>query len=274
MGDRFRPLRDWCYTCCTDHTTTEPCPGNLQATGDERHGWRALVATPFGHEIYGVLVAPTRGSWRARIVTYPNILWILPDGGSIKFVGDDARGAEKKAIAFIRHHCQLRGLTIQKRKLPLTDSGAIDPEADPAIAAALGGSSNSRKVLGFPLRFGIGHVVHPGSTDNLSEGGMFVRTDAPLPEKSPVQIELEADGLRIPLKGVVKWVREGAESGRPNGMGVELLRPPPRYLHFVRQRLKIDRDKALLEPARAQTPRVDPQVETEETADPAAVRPS
>lgn len=249
MGRAFRPLREWCYTCCTDHAAGEACQGNLLATGEERHGWRILVKTPFGYEIYGVLVAPSRGAWRSRVLTYPNILWILPDGGSIKFVGDGPRDAERQAIEFVKQHCKTRGLQIEK-KLPTTESGAIDPEHHAAVRRGLGKSSNARKVIGLALKFGLGHVAEPASTDNLSEGGMFIRTDSPLPETSPIQIELEAEGLRIPLKGEVLWVR-GQEKGkeeedrRPAGMGVKLHRPPPRYIHFVRQRLKTNRDATL-----------------------------
>jgi len=48
--------------------------GDLRATGDERHGWRVAVETPHGIEAYGVLVAPTHERWRARILTFPNVL--------------------------------------------------------------------------------------------------------------------------------------------------------------------------------------------------------
>ena len=86
-------MSEWCEICCTTHLPSHRCPGDLQATEDERHGWRVNVETPQGIEGYGVLVAPTSGPWRARILTYPNILWLVPGGrATIKFVGDTARG--------------------------------------------------------------------------------------------------------------------------------------------------------------------------------------
>jgi hypothetical protein len=244
MGRNFRALGEWCYTCCTGHAPGDACPGSLLATGEERHGWRVLVATPFGVEIYGVLVASCRGLWRARILTYPNILWILPGGGSIKFVGSSPQDVEGQAIEFVKQHCKMRGLSIEQ-DLPTVASGAVEPEHDAAIAGALKVESRKRKVDGLPVRFGVGHVTQDAVTDNYSEDGMFIRTNTPLPQESSIQIQLELQGLRIPLSGVVQWVREADEDGRVAGMGVKIHRPPPRYIHFVRQKVKVGDNDAL-----------------------------
>jgi len=246
MGSQFRALREWCRTCCTDHSVHAECPGPLFATAEERHGWRVLVITPFGPEIYGVLVARSRGLWRARIVTYPNILWILPDGGSIKFVAAGPGDAEHQAIEFVTRHCRQRGLQIEK-KLPTVESGAVDPEHDPAIRDALAVGSAERKILGIPIRFGVGHVTQEATTDNISERGMFVHTDSPLPEGSSIHLHFDVEGLRMQLSGVVRWHRSDRVSGRPIGMGVEIHRPPPRYIHFVRQKLKTETDLVAIE---------------------------
>ena len=265
MGRQFRPLREWCYTCCTDHAPRDACPGPLLATGEERHGWRVLVTTPFGAEIYGVLVASCRGVWRSRILTYPNILWILPSGGSLKFVGSGPRDAEAQAVEFIKQHCKTRNLEIEK-KLPAVESGRVDPEHDAAIAGALRVESRKRKVDGIPLKFGLGHVTEEATTDNYSEGGLFIRTDSPLPQESAVRIQLELQGLRIPLKGVVQWVRETEEDGRPPGMGVKIERPPPRYIHFVRQKLKGSRSDSMLQEVEQDPGSVAPEEEPLQSA--------
>ncbi len=56
-------------------------------TGPEERRWQIAVETPRGIEGYGVLVAPSGNRWRARILTFPNILWTIPGGGtSIKFL--------------------------------------------------------------------------------------------------------------------------------------------------------------------------------------------
>ena len=81
-------VEQWCPVCCCRHRDKKDCPGELLATGPERQGWRVNVQTSTGIEACGVLVAPAGDSWRARILTFPNILWTVPDGsGTLKFVG-------------------------------------------------------------------------------------------------------------------------------------------------------------------------------------------
>src|SRR6267143_1834934 len=92
----------FCCVCGTEHSGPASCPGELRATGAEKHGWRVNVETPFGHEAIGVLLAPSHDVWRARILTYPNVLWAAPGGrGAIKFVGDTPAEAEERAIKFV-----------------------------------------------------------------------------------------------------------------------------------------------------------------------------
>jgi hypothetical protein len=67
------------------------------------------VETPFGHEAIGVLLAPSHDVWRARILTYPNVLWAAPGGrGAIKFVGDTPAEAEARAIKFVEEHVRAK----------------------------------------------------------------------------------------------------------------------------------------------------------------------
>ena len=54
--------------CGTLHGPHDECPGELRITQPERHGWRVLVSTGHRTEVYGVLIAPTRDCWRARIL--------------------------------------------------------------------------------------------------------------------------------------------------------------------------------------------------------------
>ena len=89
----------WCSTCGTQHGRFEECPGELVAVEEERNGWRVTVVTPHGLQTMGVRVADTGGVWRARILTFPNILWAVPDGrGTIKFVGGSPQEAEQRAF--------------------------------------------------------------------------------------------------------------------------------------------------------------------------------
>ncbi len=59
-------------------------------------------------------------------------------------------------------------------------------------------------------------------TLNLSKGGLFVETDAPLPEGTPLALRLRLPGLADPieLSGRVAWVRWKPAGGQPAGMGV------------------------------------------------------
>src|SRR5260221_8463718 len=99
----------FCRVCGTEHQGPASCPGELPATGVERPGWRVQVETPFGHEAIGVLLAPSHEQWRARIVTYPNVLWTAPGGrGTLKFVGDTPEQAEARAIQFVEQHVRAK----------------------------------------------------------------------------------------------------------------------------------------------------------------------
>jgi hypothetical protein len=95
----------FCSVCGSAHDELEICPGEVRATGAERAGWRVRIETPFGHQDIGVLLAPSYDRWRARIVTYPNVLWSAPGRrGTLKFVGDTLEQAEAQAIAFVERH--------------------------------------------------------------------------------------------------------------------------------------------------------------------------
>jgi len=224
----------WCTTCGTQHTADEECPGALLAIGPESHGWRMLVTTKFGSEIYGVLIAPCRDCWRSRILTYPNILWISRGGVSRKFVGDSARSVERQAINHIKDHCKTKGIEMQKT-LPHVTSGRVSPEQDPSAVNSDAVRAAHRRMHHMTVRYGIGRITDEAATDNLSEGGLFIRCDITWEIGTPLVMELNSRDLQLPLRGAVKWVRENEEPGRPAGMGVELIKPPPRYLHYVRQ---------------------------------------
>ncbi|ANM28620.1 hypothetical protein ABI59_01790 [Acidobacteria bacterium Mor1] len=201
------------------------------ATGPERHGWRVNIETPAGVEAIGVLVAEAGDVWRARILTYPKVLWVVPGGsGTIKFVGRTPREAEEQAIEFIREHCRERDYSfrdelalVEPEALP--DSGPIRrPQGDPA----------QRKVRFLPVRFGVARPTETGGTGNLSETGIFIITDAPVDEGQWVEMELELEREHVDLRGFVRWSRADHHAGRAPGMGVQLEQPSGRYLRYVR----------------------------------------
>ena len=220
----------WCSVCGGSHAAPQECPGALTATGPERHGWRVAVDTPYGIEAYGVLVAPSHDRWRARILTYPNVLWMIPGGGvSLKFAGATPQEAEAGAIAFIEGHIKARGYT--RQEAPDTpEVSRIDAEGHargPSAAPAL------RKLRAFPVRFGTGPSLFAAMTGNLSESGLFVVTLAPFDPGTGLRVLLDLDTGPMGLKGQVVWHRVRPAGGRPMGMGVQLVAPPAPYREFV-----------------------------------------
>jgi PilZ domain len=221
-------LKAWCPACGTAHADPRSCPGELRATGSERPGWRVEVETPFGHEAIGVLLAPSHEVWRARILTYPNVLWTLPGGrGTIKFVGETAEEAERSAIAFIEEHVRAKRF-LRRDGLALAANpgrGAIPPSALWTTAP--------RKLRRLPVRFGPDRPAFLGATLNLSAEGMFIGSRDLHEGGSPLHIHLDIEGHSLPLRGMIMWIRRRPDIGRPLGMGVRLGDPPPFYQSYV-----------------------------------------
>lgn len=228
MGTAVEPIR-WCGTCGTAHVGPSTCPGPLRATGAERPAWRVNVETPFGHEAIGVLLAPSHDVWRARIMTYPNVLWTLPGGhGTIKFVGDTKEEAEARAIAFVEEHVRAKRY-LRRDGLEAVDAlaaGASRPPAPLFIVAP-------RKRSCLPLRWGVDRASVRGVTVNVSADGMFIGAVAPETDGRSLAIHLDLDGHTVPMRGFVMWNRRRSEPGRPKGMGVRLSEPPRLYQSFV-----------------------------------------
>lgn len=231
---------DWCQVCATRHEPGAGCPGELLATGKERYGRRITVLNEMREEVYGVLLAECGDSWRARILTYPNMLWSAPGvRGTIKFVGATPQDAESQAIAFIREHCRSRGLKILPRTAEV-ESAAIEREY--AVAQNPKGARDERHLRTLNVRFGHPRPTVEARTSDLSTGGLFVTTDRPFSQGREVRLILEIQGYSIPLSGSVAWVRSKADQGRVPGMGVQLVKPPPIYVRIVR---KLEADTAL-----------------------------
>ena len=218
----------WCRVCGTRHEQRSDCPGELRPTGPERHGWRVTVETPHGIEAYGVLVADCDGVWRARILTYPNVLWCAPRGeGTIKFIGATPAEAEDRAVTFVLEHCRERGFTVRDAAVGVP-SDAL-PNESATVAPAL------RKVRFLPIRFGECRPSNLAKTGNLSETGLFVLTPEPADPGTSLSMTLTlGEEVRLDLAGRVVWRRKDHFVGRVPGMGVQLPVPPQDYLEYVR----------------------------------------
>ncbi len=214
---------EWCPVCCTPFENRHVCSGSLLATGHERHAWRVHVETPFGLQAFGVLIAPSDDLWRARILTYPNVLWTIPGGGSsIKFAARSSEQAERLAVAHIEAHISEKGYL---RRDPAFHEG---PRSRPHRLQA-----SKRKSWALTVRFGSERPLLDGTTVNLSREGLFVGTPRPLEAGSSVRLRLDAGSYTFPLRGIVIWNRRQAESGRPLGMGIRLVDPVPGYPRYV-----------------------------------------
>ena len=223
-------MDDWCQVCGTRHDRPELCPGELSAHGPERHAWRVNVETPGGLEAYGVLIARCDGGWRARILTFPNVLWLAPGHQTtLKFVGATPIEAESVASEFIREHCSTRGYVLREGPV-LAQPGRIREES---LDDADDGPA-PRKIRFLPVRFGVVRPSESGQTGNLSESGLFVLTEIPILVGKPLMLALETERQVVPLHGRVIWMRKQQQVGRDPGMGVQLIEPPQRYVEYVR----------------------------------------
>jgi len=221
----------FCPVCGGSHAKPQECPGELRATGPERHGWRVAVETPFGIEAYGVLVAPSFDLWRSRIITYPNVLWTVPGGAvTLKFAGRSPQDAESQAVAFVEGHIKARGY-VRRDGLDLPAVSRFQAEAAAKAQATTGGSL--RKMRALPVQFGTGSKLFAAMTGNISESGLFVITLAPFDPGTEMRVLIDLDTGPLGLKGKAVWKREHVVLGRPVGMGVQLIAPPQPYLEFV-----------------------------------------
>lgn len=223
----------WCAGCGTVHAADEDCPGELEPTGPESPGWRVNVSTPAGVEAFGVLLAPCGEHWRARILTFPNVLWKAPGrSAAIKFAGRSAREALDRAIAFVRGHCGVRGYTVRGESM-LGSFASVVPVG--SGQGARGRLPAVRKLRFFPVRFGVVRPSESAGTGNLSETGVFIITRAPVDPGHELRMLLEAGAESFDLEGCVVWTaKERREADRPPGMGIRLVEPPTRYLRYVR----------------------------------------
>jgi hypothetical protein len=188
-----------------------------------------MVQTGARGEDYGVLVAPAGELWRARIVTFPNMLWSVPGGrGTAKFVGRSPGEVEQLAAAFIREHCRQRGYRWSEIRQPV-QSGTIDPDSSDGDRDV----GNTRFLHSIEVRFGVDAPKQKASTADLSAGGLFIVTNKPLPAGRRIKLVLELENASLPMVGTIAWVRARPEEGRQAGMGVQLHHPPALYQHYV-----------------------------------------
>lgn len=89
------------------------------------------------------------------------------------------------------------------------------------------------------VRFSSGGLSFTGISSNLSESGLFIRTNRGFTPGSIIDIELVMpDGKKSFLKAVVKRTIKTPLASLKNGMGVELLEKDAAYMNFVKSSLE------------------------------------
>ncbi len=84
-------------------------------------------------------------------------------------------------------------------------------------------------------RFSSGVMSFTGISSNLSESGLFIRTNRGFAPDTAIDIELVMpDGKTSSLKGLVRRTIKTPMSTLKNGMGVELIEKDAAYINFLK----------------------------------------
>jgi hypothetical protein len=85
------------------------------------------------------------------------------------------------------------------------------------------------------VRFSSGGMSFTGISSNLSESGLFIRTNRGFAPDTAIDIELVMpDGKTSSLKGLVRRTVKTPMSTLKNGMGVELIEKDAAYINFLK----------------------------------------
>jgi len=175
--------------------------------------------------VHEIRVSFDAGRWKAHVVTLPNHIWVEPGGKrALAFEAGSPEKAEEMAAAFIHRDSISRGHRLS--------------EASQAVGDTPAAREPARRRRGcYPVRFAPRsgaeaeerRRARAASTENLSETGLFISTNAPLPPGSRLDIDVRLPGLAERLSGVVVWSRCEPGSALDNGMGVQLVEPSLAY---------------------------------------------
>jgi len=77
------------------------------------------------------------------------------------------------------------------------------------------------------VRFTRGSTIDISSTQEISEGGVFLMTRRPLAPGTPLHLEIQDRNLGAPIEveGTVAWVRRTDDESGPAGMGIRFNYP-------------------------------------------------
>jgi uncharacterized protein (TIGR02266 family) len=77
------------------------------------------------------------------------------------------------------------------------------------------------------VRFTRGSTIDITSTQEISEGGLFLITCRPLAPGTPLHLEIDTGSAAAPIEveGTVAWVRSSEDESGPSGMGIRFNYP-------------------------------------------------
>ena len=93
---------------------------------------------------------------------------------------------------------------------------------------------SKRKIKRLEIKFVSDGNVYRGITSDISREGLFIRTKKGLPPGTIIELDLflpsgEIINLQARVKRTVKTMYDAIK----NGMGVEIIDIPPKYLEFL-----------------------------------------
>ena len=95
--------------------------------------------------------------------------------------------------------------------------------------------NTNRKTRRLEVKVILNEKIYTAFTSNLSEGGLFVRTMKGYSPGTVLDLELYLpSGETIKLRGTVKWGVKTPSPQIKNGMGIELIDIPPKYIEFFK----------------------------------------
>ncbi|GBE05206.1 MAG TPA: hypothetical protein ENH31_08760 [Nitrospirae bacterium] len=93
---------------------------------------------------------------------------------------------------------------------------------------------STRTIKRLEITFSARGITYKGITSNLSREGIFIRTVKGLPPGITIDVELYLpSGETLKLQAVVKRTIKTPFQSIKNGMGIEIINPPQKYLEYV-----------------------------------------
>ncbi len=92
---------------------------------------------------------------------------------------------------------------------------------------------HARHIKRLTARFYVAQESFAGISSDVSESGLFIRTNRGIPVDTPIDIEMFLPGKRVSfLKGIVRRTTRTSVSTK-NGMGVEIIERDQNFVHLL-----------------------------------------